>query len=189
MLWWVYGWEKEEAMRTALRDAAEIAARHMRARDASNFLWQKALDFLVEHKASNANLYADLTTGEGQLKLIAKGTRTSASIVAVFNAGSKGDEIWYFPTVINKLLREKFAMDPSRIWEDLADQDKVQRGKDRIVLQRQKRNVLDAQPMYVASMASIFNSGEPVEETKVDMSQLDDYTPSEWPEMGWGDEG
>jgi len=178
MLQWVYGFEAHEAATIALRDACDVGKNWLRTRDGNNSLWQKAIEYLVEHKHSNPNLYADATTELGKSKLSLYGSKTSQPLVAAYNAGPKCNELWYFPNAIDKVLREKFQIPPDRIWEELAGEGILDRGADRLVKARQIQGVMKSTKVFVA-FADRLTSFEP-EPVTIDASELSSYVPCEY---------
>lgn len=151
MLRWVYGWDTDKAVDTALRDACDIAKNWMRVKDTNDKLWKKACEMLIEHKSTNPNLYADVTNGQGLAKLSNHGTKTAQPIIACVNAGMHQDEIWYFPSSFHKLIKDKWNTPPDRVLEELSIQGILERGQDRIAKHRQIANAFKGK-VYVIKM-------------------------------------
>lgn len=178
MLQWIYGMSAHDSATIALRDACDVGKNWLRTRDGNNSLWQKAVEYLVEHKHSNQNLYADATTELGRGKLNLYGSKTSQPLVAAYNAGPKCNEIWYFPNAIDAILRQKFQIPPDRIWEELAGEGIVDKGTDRIVKARQIQGVMKSTKVFVAWMDRL-TSFDP-EPVTIDASELSSYVPCEY---------
>lgn len=175
MLCWVYGFSRQEADRLAQRDTYEIAANWLRVASGTDSLWRKAVDALNEHRSSNANLYADATTPAGLLKLKQDGSRNNLGLVAVINAGPKKDEIWYYPTNVNEILRKRFSVPPQRIWEDLASAEAgiLMRDKNRLERRRQIAGAIDkGVSFYVVSAPRMQLESEMVETKEVTDSDI-----------------
>lgn len=168
MLRWVFGFTSQEAIQLAAQDAVSISG-YLRVRDSNRPLWERAKDFLVEHRYANAHLYADATTDSGRAKLCMFGSKTSMPLTAAMNAGSAGTEVWYFPSAVNKLLRDKFNAPPDRIWEELSEQGVLDRSSDRIARHRQIKGVFTGKVYVVRSEALLDVVPEP---TEVDASDL-----------------
>lgn len=173
MLRWVYDMDERDAVSIAYRDACDIAANWLRVRDSSATPSSKAAEFLVEHRHSFAHMYADASTDVGKGKLASLGSRTSMPLIAAYNAGPKSDEIWYFPSAVNRLLSDKFRAPPDRIWEEFADQGVLDRNKDRLVRKRQIKDILSSVAVYVVRADRLFAyEAEPV---LIDVSELSSY--------------
>lgn len=176
MLLWVYGLPKNDAWVTALRDAIDMATNYLRSQDDAEPLWQRAIDYLVEHRHTMPQCYADISTTQGQEKIRSLGSRTAQPVVGAYNAGADGKEVWYFPEAMSKVLRTTFSIAPTRLWEELVEHNIVRRGKDRLGMHRQLEGVFSGR-VYVALAEKLF---EPRERAQmIDVSALANYVPCE----------
>jgi hypothetical protein len=149
MLMWVYGESKEQAWASALRDCIDIGANYLRSKDDSDPLWQRVADFMIEHRHTMPQCYADLNTVDGQSKIRDRGSNTSTPLVGCFNGGRDGKEIWYFPETMSRILKSQFNLAPTRLWEELAERGFLERGKDRLQLHREKGGAWSGRVMVV----------------------------------------
>ena len=179
MLRWVYGFEAKEALDTALRDACDIAQNWMRMRDTSTSLWQRAAEYLTEHRHSSANLYADVSTPSGRAKLESLGSKSAVPLIAAYNAGVNQEETWYFPTNINKVLKSWLGVPPDRIWEEFATEGILDRSSDRIVRHRQIQGIFKGKVYVIKTEKLMGYESEPI---VVDTAALSSYIPTgdEW---------
>ena len=177
MLQWIYGMTAEESGKIALKDAAEVNKNWLRVGDGPNSVWARAAEFLVQHRSQSANLYADATDQLGLEKIKTFGSRTSQPLVGVLNAGARGDEIWYFKDSTDKLLKEKFQIDPDRIWEEFAREGILDRGKDRLTKSRQIVHFMGATQVCVVSQEALLNK-RPAEPTPVDEKEIEALMPA-----------
>ena len=99
-----------------------------------------------------------MKTPKGLTQLSEWGTKTSLPLTAAINGGVRGDEIWYFPTSVNRILRDKFNAPPDRIWEELGEAGVLYASRDRLARHRQIKNVF-AGKVLVVSREKLFYSG------------------------------
>lgn len=156
MLHWVFDMERKEAILTALNDALTMHANWLRVRDPQTSLLVRGRDFLSQHRLTYPQMYADRTTEEGLNKILRLGTKTSLPLVGIFNAGQAADELWYLPEAVDKILHDKFAAPPDRLWEELATAGILQRGKDRLRKHRQIKGAFNpTSGVYVVTQAAL----------------------------------
>lgn len=180
MLRWVFGMDAKQSGELAMRDALDIVTNWMRMKDGSSTLGQQAAEFLVEHRAEYPAMYADVSVEGGLSKLSTHGTKSSMPIVAAVNAGKNREEIWYFPTAINRVLRDRFNCPPGRIWEDFVVAGILDPEKERLPKSRTLRGVMSPTRVYVV-FADRLAQAKP-EVTEIDVTELSSYIPcaDEW---------
>lgn len=169
MLLWVFDYDMNAHMRAqawalSLRDAIDMGRNHLRSKDEDGPMWQKCVDFLVEHRHTMPQCYVNLSPenvskwravtkanadGRGDVapsdriahaevdRLLTRGAGGGTAIVGAYNAGRSGDELWYFPKAMGAVLQRAMDMPPTRLWEDLAEHKIIQRDKNHMGKHRQ----------------------------------------------------
>lgn len=169
MLRWIFGYSAKESLDLAREDTVRVASKHLRTRMAQDHLWQQALVFLREHRIAHSQRYADLSTPTGCQRLQ---NRTSGpGIVATTNRD--GDELWYFPSELHRLLAERFQQGHGRLIEDFVRHGVIKRGPDRPTSLRTARPYIVKVGVYVVPLDKL-NEEEEEKELLESLDVIDD---------------
>lgn len=167
MLEWVFGWTREEALKTALDDMRQMAPYLRASADSSKSAGDKMIEMLQQHRIACPSLYVDMNTDPGRLL---RGTGSKEPLLAIVHADK--NEIWYFPKELQRLVKDRLDSGIAMPMRELThkgifDSEKSEdKGKGSTTVKRQNKELnLAATRYYVGSLSRIF---DPQEEPQAD---------------------